>query len=97
MLSPMFCSPNEVLCNKSLVFVLLPFLFIYLIHTYLHAFIYFYQNDIELYVLFFDFSFLFNILSLFRAIPEAMEAPRLGVESELQLPAYATATAMPDP
>ena len=25
-----------------------------------------------------------------------MEAPRLGVQSELQLPAYATATAMPD-
>ena len=26
-----------------------------------------------------------------------MEVPRLGVESELQLPAYITATAMPDP
>ena len=26
-----------------------------------------------------------------------MEVPRLGVESELQLPAYATVTAMPDP
>ena len=26
-----------------------------------------------------------------------MEVPRLGVESELQLPAYATATATPDP
>ena len=26
-----------------------------------------------------------------------MEVPRLGVELELQLPAYATATAMPDP
>ena len=26
-----------------------------------------------------------------------MEAPRLGVESELQLPAYTTATAVPDP
>ena len=26
-----------------------------------------------------------------------MEAPKLGVESELQLPAYATATAVPDP
>ena len=25
-----------------------------------------------------------------------MEVPRLGVESELQLPAYATATATPD-
>ena len=26
-----------------------------------------------------------------------MEVPRLGVESELQLPAYTTVTAMPDP
>ena len=26
-----------------------------------------------------------------------MEVPRLGVESELQLPVYTTATAMPDP
>ena len=26
-----------------------------------------------------------------------MEGPRLGIESELQLPAYATATAMQDP
>ena len=26
-----------------------------------------------------------------------MEGPALGVESELQLPAYTTATAMPDP
>jgi len=25
------------------------------------------------------------------------EVPRVGVESELQLPAYSTATAMPDP
>ena len=29
--------------------------------------------------------------------PWHMEAPRLGVHSELQLPAYATATATPDP
>ena len=29
--------------------------------------------------------------------PQHMEVPRPGVESELQLPAYATATAMPDP
>ena len=26
-----------------------------------------------------------------------MEVPRLGIESELELPAYTTATAMPDP
>ena len=29
--------------------------------------------------------------------PQHMEVPRLGVESELQLPPYATATAMLDP
>ena len=29
--------------------------------------------------------------------PRHIEVPRLGVESELQLPAYTTATAMPDP
>ena len=28
--------------------------------------------------------------------PEQMEVPRLGVELELQLPAYTTAAAMPD-
>ena len=42
---------------------------------------------------------LFIFLSLFyffRATPAAYESSRLGVESELQLPAYATATAMPD-
>ena len=32
-----------------------------------------------------------------RATPELMEIPRLGVESELQLPAYTTAQAMWDP
>ena len=34
---------------------------------------------------------------LFRAAPWHMEASRLGVELELQLPAYATATAVQDP
>ena len=29
--------------------------------------------------------------------PQHMEVPRQGVESELQLPAYTTATATPDP
>ena len=40
---------------------------------------------------YFSFSFFF-----FRADPWHMEVPRLGVKSELQLPAYATAIAMPD-
>ena len=30
------------------------------------------------------------------AVPEAYEVPRLGVEAELHLPAYTTATATPD-
>ena len=34
---------------------------------------------------------------LFTAAPAHMEVPRLGVESELQLPAYTTAAATPDP
>ena len=33
----------------------------------------------------------------FRATPRHMEVPRPGVELELQLPAYITATSMPDP
>ena len=32
-----------------------------------------------------------------RLHPQHMEVPRLGVEFELQLPAYTTATATPDP
>ena len=46
---------------------------------------------------FFQFFFFFFFLILFRATPLAYEVSRLGVESELQLPAYTTATAMPDP
>ena len=38
--------------------------------------------------------FVFVFLGLY---PRHMEVPRLGVESELQLPAYTTATATPDP
>ena len=37
------------------------------------------------------------IFFLFWGAPVAYEVPRQGVESELQLPAYATATATPDP
>lgn len=40
------------------------------------------------------FFFFFVFLGLH---PRHMEVPRLGVESELQLPAYTTATATPDP
>ena len=36
------------------------------------------------------------IILLFRAAPVAYEIPRLGVQWELQLPTYITATAMPD-
>ena len=37
-----------------------------------------------------------NFFCLVRLYPQHMEVPRLGVESERQLPACATATAMPD-
>ena len=43
---------------------------------------------------FFCFYFPFVFLELHL---QHMEVPRLGVQSKLQLPAYATATAMPDP
>ena len=41
-----------------------------------------------------DFFLFFDLF--FRATLRHMEVPRLGVISELQLPAYATAMAMPD-
>ena len=47
-------------------------------------------------VFFFVFVFVFCFF-LFRPPLRHMEVPRLGVESELQLPAYATATATSDP
>ena len=34
---------------------------------------------------------------LFRAALQHIEVPKLGVKSKLQLPAYTTATATPDP
>ena len=39
----------------------------------------------------------FFFLPLLGPHPQHIEVPRLGVESELQLPAYATATATQDP
>jgi len=46
----------------------------------------------------FFFFFFFFVFCLFLGLhPRHMEVPRLGVESELLLPAYTTATAMPDP
>ena len=43
------------------------------------------------------FFFFFNFCLLSKAAPMHMEVPRLGVESELQLPAYTTATATRNP
>ena len=43
------------------------------------------------------FFFFFFFFYLFRAARKTYEVSRLGVESELQLLAYTTATAMPDP
>ena len=45
-------------------------------------------------VLFFFFFFFFSFV--FGLHLQHMEAPRLGVQSQLQLPAYTTATATPD-
>ena len=45
----------------------------------------------------FIYLFICLFVYIFRAIPMASEVPRLGVESKLQLVAYTTATAMPDP
>ena len=44
----------------------------------------------QIYLFYFIFAFLGPYL-------QHMDIPRLGAESELQLPAYATATALPDP
>ena len=52
----------------------------------------FWMNNIKLMKNFFFFFF-----CLFRATPRHMEVPKLGVELELQPPAYTTATATPDP
>ena len=43
-----------------------------------------------------SFLFIFFIFLLFRAALQRMEIPRLGVELDLKLPAYAIATAMQD-
>ena len=47
--------------------------------------------------LFFFPSFLFFFFALLALHPRQMEVPRLGIQSELQLPACTTATAMQDP
>ena len=46
---------------------------------------------------FLELSLSFFIFHLFRVAPTAYEVPRLGIELELQLPAYTTATATRDP
>ena len=52
-------------------------------------------SKIKQYVIFFVvFVFFFYFLG---PHPQHMEVPRLGVESELQLPAYTTVTATQDP
>ena len=52
------------------------------------------QNRAQL--IFFSFFFLFFFLVFLGPHPWHIEVPRLGVQSELQLPAYTIATAMPD-
>ena len=50
-----------------------------------------------LWLLFWGGFVCFLFFSFLGLHPQHMEVPRLGVEFELQLPAFATATAMPDP
>ena len=55
---------------------------------------------VEAFIIFFYFIYLFIYLFIYCFIwlhPQHVEVPRLGVKSELWLPAYATATAMWDP
>ena len=53
-------------------------------------------NDFKLYRIYISFFFFLSFVFL-GPHPWHMEVPRLGVYLELQLLAYATATAMPDP
>ena len=55
-----------------------------------------YRNA-EYFSFLFSFFFLFFLLIFLGLHPRHMEVPRLGVQSELQLPPYTTATAMPEP
>ena len=48
-------------------------------------------------LIFFFFFFAVVVVFAFWPYPRHMKVPRLGVQSERQLPAYARATAMPDP
>ena len=51
---------------------------------------------VRFFFFFLSLSFFFFFFCFLRLHPRHMEVPRLGVESELQLPAYTTATATPD-
>ena len=44
-----------------------------------------------------QFFFFFGLLSFLELCPQHMKVPRLGIESKLQLPTYATATGIQDP
>ena len=57
---------------------------------YLWVLVWFFQHNTAFQIIFF-FFFVFLGLHMCH-----MEVPRVGVESELQLPAYTTATATPD-
>ena len=61
-----------------------------IIYIYTHIYRY-------MYIFLFYFILFFIFFCLFRAAPSHMEIPWLGVELKLQLPAYTTATATPDP
>ena len=60
-------------------------------------FLSFYFTPWVAYLFSLSFFFFFFFLVSLGLHPQYMKVPRLGVESELQLPAYCTATATPDP
>ena len=75
----------------SFIKLLLCWNFVYFIYLFIHSFIYF--NIVFMYYLFNVCMYVCMYL-LFRATPVAYGSSRLGLESEPQLLAYATATAM---
>ena len=54
-------------------------------------------NTVTVLICLFTILFFFGLFVFLVLHPQHMEVPRLRVESELQLPAYTTGTAMPDP
>ena len=84
-------------CHDSYAsFLFFLIFFLYIDHEFFHFFSFPLCKKYE-HVFIYLFIFLFFVFCLFRATRQHMEVPRLGVEWELYLLAYTTATAMSDP